>query len=83
MMMPSLCSDRRHAFIRSCIYQCDLDLRRSSGRGEQRFRPLQLATRLKCRVAAGGPRKKADDAFRANFERLKAERPAREAAGKS
>jgi len=28
-------------------------------------------------------RKKADDAFRANFERLKAERPAREAAGKS
>lgn len=48
MMMPRLCSDRRHAFIRSCIYQCDLDLRRSSGRGEQRFRPLQLATRLKC-----------------------------------
>jgi hypothetical protein len=28
-------------------------------------------------------RKKADDAFRANFERLKAERLAREAAGKS
>ena len=28
-------------------------------------------------------RKKADDAFRANFERLKAERVAREAAGKS
>jgi hypothetical protein len=28
-------------------------------------------------------RKKADDAFRANFERLKAERLAREAVGKS
>jgi hypothetical protein len=28
-------------------------------------------------------RKKADDAFRANFERLKAERLAREVAGKS